>query len=105
MVGPRALSDNESLTTRVCVWTGIELIPLALATTRVPLAARFPAEAEIWAPQEMIIIQILASALLFPWLLPSWRAALAIILSSVPMLWLAGLFAATPAARLLCASG
>ena len=88
-----SVNPETSLSPRVAVWMLVQLGALALSMGRVALAARFPIDTERWAVHEMLAVQFLTSATLFPWLLGSIAAALAIVLTSIPMLLLAALAA------------
>ena len=82
--------DNDSFAAPLLVWLLIQLLALTLAAARVKLWARFAAAGEIYAFDELIVAQFITSSLLFPFLCRSSRSTLAMILSSVPMIALAG---------------
>ena len=82
-----------SLTSRMIVWLGVQLLAIAIAAMRVPLWAQSPVNSELLALQVLVIAQILSSSLLFPWLLNSWRASIAAIATSIAFIFLAALLA------------
>jgi hypothetical protein len=77
-------------------WLSLQLLPLTLAAARIKLWAHFPATTEPFALDELLITQFLASSLLLPFLFRSWQTTLALSLSSIPLLLLAGFLAAAP---------
>jgi hypothetical protein len=81
---------NNSFAAPLLLWLLIQLLALTLAAARVKLWARFSTAGEVYALDELIVAQFLASSLLFPFLCRSSRSALAMTLSSVPMIALAG---------------
>src|SRR4051812_48363654 len=50
----------------VLAWLVLQVLALMAAAFRVPFSARFPALGEQLAVQEMLVVQIIGSALLFP---------------------------------------
>jgi hypothetical protein len=96
---------DQSVTVPLLVWLALQLIALALAAARVPFSANFIRPAEVWAVQEMLIVQFVALATLFPFLLRDMRCCLALILASGPMLELAAMLAGTPMTRVIGAWG
>lgn len=66
------------------------VLPLALAGFRVPLWARVEGPVEAHAMYLLIVVQVVASSLLFPWLLEDGRVSGLVILSSGPLIQLAG---------------
>lgn len=91
------------------VWLLIQLSALALSAARVPLWARAGEPVEQFAAAQMATVQVIAAALLFGWLLPNLATGIAVIVSGIPMLMLAGMLSQTPsphlagAAALVCA--
>jgi hypothetical protein len=78
----------------IFVWFALQIVALLLAAFRVPFAARFPALAEQLAMHEMLIVQTIGSALLFP-LLFRTPATAAVVVASTPLLMMmAGILAA-----------
>jgi hypothetical protein len=72
-----------------------------IALLRVPLAAGYPRPAELLAAQVMLVTQIAASALLFPWLMRAPATAIVVIATSWPFAVLAGAVSGVPAMRLV----
>lgn len=62
-------SPRPSPAAALFAWLLIQMAMLVIAARDVPLWARFPAEGDRLAVHEMLVAQIIASALLFPWLL------------------------------------
>ena len=86
----------------IATWLLIQLIVLALAAAHVPLWYRAPAAVERVAVEQMLVAQVVTSALLFPWLMRNVMTAACVILTSAPFVQLAGMLsetALTPAAR------
>jgi len=71
------------------VWLAIQLAALGLAAAGVEFSVRWPRPAQQLALHQMLAVQIVASSLLFPWLMPSWRLSLVVIATSWPMAILA----------------
>ena len=78
----------------------MQLVALALAAGRIPLAAHFIQPAEAIAVEEMLLAQFAISAMTFPFLLRDARCCMAMILTGTPMLQLAGVLAGAPLPRL-----
>lgn len=74
-----------------------------MAAAQVPLAANWIRPGEKLAAHEMIVMQFVASALLFPYLLRDARRCLAMIATSAPLLQLAGMLASLPIGQLAAA--
>jgi hypothetical protein len=64
------------------VWLILQLIAIAVAAWRIPLAAQYPEPAEFQAIRVLITVQFIGSALLSPVLLRSWQMTLAAACSS-----------------------
>ncbi len=88
------LTTSQPIAVAVVVWLLIQLAPLVLAASRVPLWARVDRPVESYAVQFMLAVQVAASAMLFPWLMATRRSAVAVILVSGVFLQLAGILAA-----------
>ena len=99
-----AISDAARVAPMI-VWLLVQVFALLLAAARVPIWARFDAPIESWALCWMLAIQLAASALLFPWLMPDLRAGVCVALISLPFLLLAGLLARNPFTITLRACG
>jgi hypothetical protein len=102
--GDDAAVPRTILAPRIAVWMLIQLSALALSMARLPLAARFPLETERLAVHELLVVQFLFSAMLFPWLLETVAEALAVVFTSIPMLALAALAGGVSTSRLAPAS-
>jgi hypothetical protein len=87
--------------TPLLTWILIQLAALALGASAIPIWAHHPAPRESLAAQELIAIQIAASAMLFPILLPNFSTTIAITFLAWPFLHLAGMLSLTPEANLL----
>lgn len=81
-------------------WVLIQLAALAAGAFGLPLYAHHPLPREALAAQEMLAVQIGATALLFPVLLPDGLTALAAIVLAWPFIQLAGLLSSTPQVNL-----
>lgn len=92
-------------TAPLAVWLAIQLAALALAAARVPLAARYPDTGERLALDVVLVAQIAASSLLFPWILRDWTTATLSIALCWPVLALAVWLSGLPPARLPGAAG
>lgn len=75
----------------VLLWLVIQLGALGASAARVPLWARTPEPVQRVAGAQMLAVQIIASAMLFPWLMPTVGTSFFIVLTSAPMLQLAGM--------------
>jgi hypothetical protein len=85
----------------LALWLILQLLPLLAAAAQLPLSDQFPRPAEQLALDELIVVQITASALLFPLILPTLPSTLIAIAASWPFLQLAGFLAAAPPLRVL----
>jgi len=83
------------------LWLIIQLAALLLPMTQLRLADQYPRPPERLALAQMLTIQIVFSAMLFPLLMPSRQATVLVILSTLPMIQLAGMLAAQPPATIL----
>ena len=91
----------KPITAPLALWLFVQLLALGLAAARVPLSAHFPQPGESLALQEMLIAQFAVSAMTFPFLLRDARCCVATILTSAPMLQLAGVLAGDSLARVV----
>jgi hypothetical protein len=73
------------------LWMALQLLALALSAARIPLFARFPDPVEQQATLQLVVVQIAASALLFPALLRNGRSLALALAGAWPMLALANL--------------
>jgi len=81
------------------LWLVAQLAALCLAVFRVPLAAKYPEPAESLATHVLLAVQIAASAMLFPYLLPNWRTTAGVIATAWPFAAIASTLSALPPAR------
>ena len=88
------------------LWLLLQLIALAISAARVPFYATksFPRPAELLALPLMLIVQVIASALLFPFLLRDVRAAVMVMAAGFPLTLIAGFLTATADMRAIAAS-
>jgi hypothetical protein len=82
------------------LWISIQLLVTILAAARVPLAARYPEPAEQLAPHLLLGAQVVAAAVLFPFLLGGWRVAVKVVAVAIPFQLAAGLLAGFDVASL-----
>jgi len=79
----------------IAVWLLIQLIVLGLCAARVPLWYRAPEPLEHLAVEHLLVAQVIASSLLFPWLMRNVMTAACVIVTSAPFVLLAGMLAET----------
>ena len=84
----------------IAVWLLIQLTTLGLGAARVPLWYGAPDPAERVAAAQMLAVQLITSALLFPWLMRNLATSACVILVSAPFAQLAGMLAQTEPSRL-----
>ena len=96
-------SPPGSDTGPVLLWLVVQLAALFLAAFRVPLAAKYPQPAESLATHVLLAVQVAASAMLFPHLMPNWRTTAAIIATGWPFAAIASILSAVPLARMAAA--
>jgi hypothetical protein len=77
----------------VFAWLAVQMLALLASVLRAPFSARFPAPAENLAIHEMLVVQMVASALLFPMLFPTLATGVIVVGSAPLMLQLAGVLA------------
>ena len=92
-------SADRSPAAPLFLWLIIQLATLAIAAARVPLSARFPPAGEQFAAYAMIVAQVVAVSLLFPFLLRDAATTLMVILTALPFLQLAAYLSSTPLVR------
>ncbi|HTL27943.1 MAG TPA: hypothetical protein VL282_01930 [Tepidisphaeraceae bacterium] len=73
----------------LALWLIVQIGALALAAGRVPLSARFFQPAERLAVDELLFVQLALASLTFPLLLQPARLAFIVMITSVPMTFLA----------------
>lgn len=84
-------------------WLGIQFLALWLGASGLPLCADPPQPPQRLALGILLVAQVAASALLFPFLLRTVSQTLLILLTSLPFLQLAGFLSVTPHRRLILA--
>ena len=100
-----SLSDvpSPSPALPLLVWLAVQFAAIAVALLRVPLAAGYPATGELLAAPVMVVVQGVASAALFPFLMRGRACAAAVVAAAWPFVVLAGVVSAAPAARVMAA--
>lgn len=74
-------------------WIAIQLACLGLSVLRLRLAAGWSNPPEAWAPEQMLLVQMIVSSLIFPWLLKSWQVGASVIATSIVFNLFAGALA------------
>jgi len=97
-------SPTASHISPLILWLLIQLLTLLAAALQLPLADHFPRPPERLAAQEMLVVQITLSAMLFPFLLRTATTATLVIAATWPFLQLAGVLSSTPAINLFHAA-
>jgi hypothetical protein len=93
VIAPASEKEVHGSVGTLALWLVIQLGVLALIVARVPLAAQFPIASERLAPRFVLGSQVVAGALLFPFLLRNIRAAVQIVVSAIPFQLAAGYLA------------
>jgi hypothetical protein len=101
--GAATSAHDHPLTGPLLVWLALQLLALLIPLLRVPLAAGYPRPAELLAAHVMVVTQVTASALLFPWLLRNRASAIAAVATTWPFAALAGAVSGLPPMRALSA--
>ena len=81
------------------LWLVLQLLALSLAVFHVPLSARFPPPGEQFAIHIMLVTQVAASALLFPFLMRDVKTSAIVILSIAPFVQLSSYLSSVPISR------
>lgn len=84
MLAPASEIKKNGATAPLALWLIIQLGVLALIVARVPLAAHYPVASETLAPRFVLAAQVIAAALLFPFLLRHIHITAQIVFSAVP---------------------
>jgi FtsH-binding integral membrane protein len=92
-------TSDRSPAAPLFLWLLIQLIALSLAGFRVPLSARFPPPGEQYAIHTMLVAQVVAAAMLFPFLLRDVKSSAMVILTIAPFVQLASYFSSVPVTR------
>ena len=93
-------ASQKSLTPPLLVWLLIQLATLVLGASQVALSAASEQPSPL---HEMLLAQIVAAGMLFPFLLRDWRATVAMIATAAPFTLLAAILSAAPHSRALLA--
>jgi hypothetical protein len=101
---PPAIRQPPSGSLALLVWLLIQLAALLVATTNTTLWARPSSPIERFALPIMVAFQSGSAALLFPWLIPNFRAILAVLGSALLFDQLAGILATNSAAEIAIAA-
>jgi hypothetical protein len=88
---------RRSLTGPLLLWLLIQLSALLLAAGRIPLAAQYPAPAEMLAAQVMAVVQVTAAAVLMPYLMRDAASSVVVVATAWPFAVLAGVLSALAA--------
>jgi len=99
------VADADTSTGPLLLWLGIQLGVLALSAARVPLAAQYAEPAEWLAPHLLLSAQVIASGLLFPFILRNLRTSVQILATAIPFQLAAAYLAGLGAADVLQAAG
>jgi hypothetical protein len=99
----QALVPKKGIAVPVVVWLATQVLAIALSATRIPLWANAPRATELFALQYVLIAQLAASSLIFPWLMRSRGEAAAVIATAWPMIFFAGLLSPAPVSTLVIA--
>jgi hypothetical protein len=84
-------------------WLALQMLALLAGGFRVPLSARFPAPEEQMALHEMLVVQVVGSALLFPTLFPTLATGILAVAAVPVMTLLAAILASRAPDRTLLA--
>lgn len=98
-------TQTPTLPLRLLLWIVVQWFALLLGASGVSLSIKQPSPAESLAAYEMLVVQFGASALLFPFLMPTWKHSLVMIACAIPFALAAGWLAAVPTLALLAAIG
>src|SRR4051794_36868426 len=91
--GPTGSSSaGQPMSAPLAAWLLLQAVALLLAATRIPLYAHYLRASERLAVYLLLAAQIGGSAVLFPWLLGSGRAAVAVVATAWPFLAVAAAF-------------
>jgi hypothetical protein len=90
---PQAPRAADRILAPLLVWLAVQMFALGLAALRVPLSARYPQPEESLAVHVLVVAQVAAAALLFPFLFRSIISSIIVIASAIPFLQLAAFLA------------
>jgi hypothetical protein len=100
-----AVRSGPSLTRPLLVWLTIQLAALAIGAAGVPLSADGVQPPEALSLEVMLVTQIGAAALLWPWAFREGRIAMTVIATAFPFTQAAAFLSATPRAEALTSAG
>jgi len=92
---------HSSAFSPLVLWLVILLLALLAPAAGVQFSDKFPRPAERLALEEMIVIQIAFSSLLFPLLMPTISATVLVIVATWPFLQLAGVLSSADAVNVI----
>lgn len=93
------------MTGPLLMWLLVQLLALLVAAFRVPLAAGYRQPGDLLAAHVMVVAQVTIAALVFPYLMRSGPAAIAVVCSAWPLVVIAGVLSGTPTAGIVAAAG
>jgi hypothetical protein len=94
---PRSVSDGAK-PLPLFIWLGVQLLSLLAVAARVPFTPHFPTAQERLAVDLLVMVQVAASALLFPVILSGTGTAISAVLSGLTFVaFAAALAAVSPA--------
>ncbi|HEV2295178.1 MAG TPA: hypothetical protein VGR35_15090 [Tepidisphaeraceae bacterium] len=96
---PPPPSQDRSPAAPLFCWLAIHLLALSLAVFRVPLSARFPLPGEQFAIHLTLAAAVVASAMLFPFLLRDAKTSVMMILTIAPFVQLSSYLSLIPPGR------
>ena len=103
--GPPERGAPQDLPGPLLLWLLLQMGALTLSAARVPLAADYAQPAEMVAAHVMLVTQVTAASLLFPYLMRTAPSAAAVCATSIPFVVMAGNLSAAPAAGVIAAAG
>ena len=92
------------ITGPLLLWLLLQTGALSLSAGRIPLAADYARPAEMLAAHVMLVTQVTAASLLFPYLMRTAQSAAAVCATSIPFVVMAGNLSAAPADRIAAAA-
>src|SRR5688572_22150853 len=93
---PEAARTSPSLARTMLVWLTIQLAALAVGAAGVPLSADDVKPPEVLSLEVMLVTQIGAAALLWPWAFRETRIAIAVMATALPFTQAAAFLSAAP---------
>jgi hypothetical protein len=90
---PPAGRPAPAILAPLALWLAVQMAALLIAASRIPLSARYPSPEESLAVHVLLVVQIAASALLFPLLFRGVGGAIIVIATTIPFIQLAAFLA------------